>query len=277
MALYGYGSSGDNTANGIGVDKAHIQSLAFTNSGTGVTNIGSSQVTWTHRVYKDNGSGSEASTIVMFNEDGNIYADGSTSITGFDYAEYFEWKDGNPDNEDRVGYSVALDGDKIKKAEEGDAPIGIISARPGVIGDNPMGWHGKWKQDEWGRKIPKEVDWVKWEFEHDTGRNWKEGDEIPEGKNVGEPRILTKTRQWKVEDLPEDLEVPENAVYSKGMESQCSDDYDPSKTYSMRDSRQEWSAVGLMGKLRMRSGQPTASSWIKMRDEDNDIEMWLVK
>jgi hypothetical protein len=71
--------------------------------------------------------------------------------------------------------------------------------------------------------------------------------------------------------------VPENAVYSKGMESQCSDEYDESKSYSMRDSRQEWSAVGLMGKLRMRSGQPTASSWIKMRDEGNDIEMWLVK
>ena len=32
-----------------------------------------------------------------------------------------------------------------------------------------------------------------------------------------------------------------------------------------------------MGKLRIRKGQPTAPSWIKMKDEGDDVEMWLVK
>ena len=46
----------------------------------------------------------------------------------------FEWADGNANNEDRVGMSVALVGNKIKIAEDGDDVIGIISAVSGVIG-----------------------------------------------------------------------------------------------------------------------------------------------
>ena len=44
----------------------------------------------------------------MVDEDGDLHADGSTSITGFDYAEMFEWEDGNPSNEDRVGQRWCL-------------------------------------------------------------------------------------------------------------------------------------------------------------------------
>ena len=40
---------------------------------------------------------------------GRIYSDQSTSISsGADYAEMFEWQDGNPDKEDRVGRTVSL-------------------------------------------------------------------------------------------------------------------------------------------------------------------------
>jgi hypothetical protein len=257
-------------------DKVAHQSWAAVKSGTGITNMTANGTSWSHRVRR----GGSWMTVACIDEDGDLHMDGATSITGYDYAEFFEWKDGNPDNEDRVGYSVALDGDKIKKAEEGETPIGIISAKPGVIGDNPMGWHGQWKRDEWGRSIHREADWVKWEYDFEAGDKYKEGDVIPEDKNIGdikESRILKKKEQWKVEDLPEDLEVPANAVYYKVPESQYSDEYDESKPYLMRGKRQEWDAVGLMGKLRMRSGQPTASSWIKMRDEGNGIEMWLIK
>ena len=276
MVLYGYGSAGDAPSNGTGVDKGHIQSIALTRSGTGTTNVGSDQTTFVHRVAK----GGAVVATFMLDEDGDIHADGSTSITGYDYAEFFEWKDGNPDNEDRVGYSVALDGEKIKIAEEGDTPIGIVSARPGVIGDNPMGWHGKWKQDEWGRKIPKEVDWVKWEYDYEAGERYKEGDDLPEGKKVGDvikSRIIKKKYQAKIEDVPKDMEIPSDAVYYKGYESQHSDEYDDSKKYVMREGRQEWSPIGLMGKLLMRKGQKVASSWIKMKDVSDDIEKWLVK
>jgi hypothetical protein len=327
------------------------------NNGTAQADVGADGNLFSVR---NNGNGR-----FLIDEDGQVYSDGNHEAA-FDYAEMFEWEDGNPDDEDRVGYSVSLVGDKVKKAEGDEIPIGIVSARPAVCGDNPMYWHGQYKQDEWGKKVRKEVDWVKWEFDYETEpaveaieaqdavyetieavtkqktvdkeveeevtttETVKEGgkyvqktttktvtktvnvpqyDEVDlyneDGEVIGkhqvpimeiveeaEERLVTeavkavsaveaivvkKTRQWKVESLPDDLEIPENAEYYKSPESQNSEEYDDSQEYIPRKERQEWDAIGLMGKLRMRSGQPTLSSWIKMKDEDNGIEMWLVK
>ena len=77
---------------------------------------------------------------------------GSYEFTGGDYAECFEWLDGNPSNEDRIGYLVELEGDKIKLSN-GDNTLGIISATPSVIGDNANEWQGKYKTDKYGRYI----------------------------------------------------------------------------------------------------------------------------
>jgi hypothetical protein len=68
--------------------------------------------------------------------DGEAFADGSWTGGGADYAEYFEWSDSNPDSEDRRGISVVLDGDKIREAQAGEDPIGVISGNPSVVGDS---------------------------------------------------------------------------------------------------------------------------------------------
>ena len=81
--------------------------------------------------------------------DGKIWAS-SHEVTGGDYAECFEWVDGNPNNEDRIGYLVQLEGDKIKLSN-GDNTLGIISATPSIVGDNANEWQGKYKTDKWGR------------------------------------------------------------------------------------------------------------------------------
>jgi len=84
--------------------------------------------------------------------DGNSYCDGSWSGGGADYAEFFEWKDGNPSDEERRGYSVILDGDKIVKATESSTDIiGIISSNPTVIGNSDMeAWKQKYLRDDYG-------------------------------------------------------------------------------------------------------------------------------
>ncbi|MBO6777734.1 MAG: DUF2793 domain-containing protein [Marinibacterium sp.] len=87
----------------------------------------------------------------VFAGDGNGSCDGSWSGGGADYAEYFEWADGNPAGEDRWGLSVVLDGDKIRPAEDGEAPIGVISGMPSIIGDADAGrWKGKYLRDAFG-------------------------------------------------------------------------------------------------------------------------------
>jgi hypothetical protein len=87
--------------------------------------------------------------------DGNAYADGSWNGGGADYAEYFEWKDGNTSDEDRVGISVKLDGDKIVVSSDSDNAsdiIGVISANPSITGDSAWNkWNEKYLKDDYGR------------------------------------------------------------------------------------------------------------------------------
>ena len=89
--------------------------------------------------------------------DGNAYADGSWNGGGADYAEYFEWKDGNTNNEDRRGYTVVLDGHQIRKSTSDDNSstiIGAISGNPSVVGDNAWNsWSNKYQKDDYGSYV----------------------------------------------------------------------------------------------------------------------------
>ena len=65
-----------------------------------------------------------------------VYGKGAFNSSGADYAELFEWLDGNPDKEDRVGRFVTLDDDRIRLATPGDDYIlGVVSGNPSVVGD----------------------------------------------------------------------------------------------------------------------------------------------
>lgn len=89
--------------------------------------------------------------------DGNGYCDGSWSGGGADYAEYFEWSDGNASSQDRIGLSVVLDGNKIREATGSDAAgtiIGVISGNPAVVGDTAYTkWTDKYQKDDYGRYV----------------------------------------------------------------------------------------------------------------------------
>ena len=149
-----------------------------------------------------------------------------TSASGADYAEYFEWKDGNKDSEDRVGYIVTLDGDKIVKAKAGDDILGIISGCATVIGDNAeWNWQGRFERDEFGRIIYDQVE----QFIDTPDPDWEPNPEKPDE----EVPMIKKSLGY--------FPVPrENA------------DYDPTKEYANRSNRPEWDTVGMMGKLYVR-------------------------
>jgi oligoribonuclease (3'-5' exoribonuclease) len=75
--------------------------------------------------------------------------------SGADYAEYFEWLDGNPDNEDRIGYFVELEQGKIKLASSSNRAIGVVTSifsGSSIIADVAYQyWHGAHLRDEFGR------------------------------------------------------------------------------------------------------------------------------
>ena len=151
---------------------------------------------------------------------GNASYAGTVKSNGADYAEFFEWLDGNPNNEDRVGYLVALDGEKIRFTNPEDEILGIISANPAILGDNyEWNWNGKYLTDEFGRILYDKVE----EFIDIPKVDEETGETIVEKKSSGffdHPRI--------------------------------NPDYDPDQEYINRRDRSEWAMVGMLGKLFVR-------------------------
>lgn len=140
-----------------------------------------------------------------------------SSSTGADYAEYFEWKDGNPDNEDRVGYIVRLDGDKIVKANAGDDILGICSGTAMVLGDSAeWNWNKRYVTDDFGRIVYEDR-----EVQHEDVYN-------PDGELI--------EAAWT-----ETIHAPK-----------INPEYDASTPYTKRADRPEWQIVGMMGKLYVR-------------------------
>lgn len=115
---------------------------------------------------------------------GDIYIAGNYNTMGADYAEYFEWADGNTENEDRRGMLVALDGDKIVPAHGNDI-YGIISANPSIIGNNPIEWHGKYKKDIFGSVMKDENGAPILSEEYDPNKIYVLRSERPEWSPLG--------------------------------------------------------------------------------------------
>jgi hypothetical protein len=201
--------------------------------------------------------------------DGEVSADGSFSGGGADYAEYFEWQDGNPNNEDRIGYSVSLVNGKIKIAESGETIIGVTSANPSVTGDSQeLEWQGKFLKDEFGRYI--EEDYTATEWIKETS----DESDTPKREKI----------MYHTDKIPSDVTVPENAVVITVDENgnnlrrrKLNPNYDESLTYVPRSERKEWECVGIMGKVRLRKEQQKSTSWIKLRDMSDTVEEWLIK
>ncbi len=166
--------------------------------------------------------------------DGKTYGLSAFNSAGADYAEFFEWADGNIDNEDRVGYFVTLDGDKIRKANSADDYIlGIISVNPSVIGDNYADdWSGKYVTDEWGRiQYHNVVVPATYRTVHHAAVYEENTDKIITDA-YDEEVIISEERTDYVPKL--------------------NPDWDSSQEYISREKRKEWSAVGMMGKLLVR-------------------------
>lgn len=87
---------------------------------------------------------------------GNMVIDGTYSTAGADYAEYFLGMVGHPVIP--AGHFVALHPDPATGelvavlAGEGDAAVGIKTATPGVVGNNPAQWEGR-MLDELGAPV----------------------------------------------------------------------------------------------------------------------------
>jgi hypothetical protein len=188
---------------------------------------------------------------------GAAYADAAYSSAGADYAEMFEWADGNPAGEDRRGLSVVLEGSRIRAALPGEEPIGVVSATPTVLGDAAgNGWSGRYLRDDFGAVIEEPCTYVEWT-------------DAPAGEPVHHVHMSDR--------VPAGLSVPADARRTTGTRPAPNPAHDPARAYIPRADRPEWAPVGMMGKLRMRKGQPVGARWILMREISASVGEWLVR
>ena len=170
-----------------------------------------------------NGTGSSAlSNAFSVQYSGIVKAKSTiTASTTADYAEFFEWLDGNPDDEDRVGYFVTLDGDKIRIATAADDYIlGVVSGEPFVLGNGDCDtWNGMYLHDEFRRTIYEPAPKI-------TEILDSEGNPTGEYKEVeGE---------------------------FEGTRPKLNPEYDHTQPYTSRFERKEWAPVGMLGVLAVR-------------------------
>lgn len=170
---------------------------------------------------------------------GEVYGVGSFNTSGADYAEFFEWADGNPDAEDRVGRFVTLDGQKIRIASTGDYILGIVSGNPCIIGNGDEDWLGRWVHDEFDR-------FVKEYLEEDRTEIEAPEDEEARMALLADPEVRAEDGQYyRVTSRVVDYETPSWRL-------KANPDYDHTQKYVERKDRKEWDTVGMLGVLAVR-------------------------
>ena len=160
------------------------------------------------------GTSSTDAPIFSVNWSGNVNANGTISGGGSDYAEYFEWLDGNPEGEDRVGLIVALSGDKIVLAQDGDDVLGIVSGTATVLGDNAeYTWSKIHLRDDFGRLIYEDV-----VFENEDGTTYTEKHpKMNPAYNPEEDYIArSKRKEWDVVGMLGKLYVRDDGTCGVG-------------------------------------------------------------
>jgi len=163
---------------------------------------------------------------------GAVYALSAFNSTGADYAEYFEWLDGNTENEDRIGYFVTLENGKIRIANEKDTFIlGAVSAIPGVIGNSyEDGWKDMYLTDKWGRLQYEDVS-------------------VPAvTESVYHDAVMGDDGEVISDAWSEEVEVAPACVE---LRLAVNPEYDPNVEYVPRSQRKEWGVVGMLGRIKV--------------------------
>ena len=235
----------------------------------------------------DSGGG----VVIKFESDGDGRFDGGADIgNASDYAEYFEWVDGNTSNADRRGITVVLDGEKIRPATSSDDTskiIGVVSANPAVVGDSAWSeWQLAHLKDAYGSWVTKDEEFLVW----NKFGTFIDTDGVK--KPNPQPDINDYNRDADYQVLVSEIEaekakgnVPQAAIDQNLRVTKASrtynPDYDKTRDYVPRSHRKEWDAIGLMGKLVVRRGQPIGANWILMKSnvgtDPNDSNIILDK
>ena len=160
---------------------------------------------------------------------GDIYGTRAFQSSGADYAEFIKpWADGNPDEEDRIGYFVTVKNGFLEKAKKGDYIAGITSGNPSIVGNADEDYYWRYERDEFNRIVMEDV-----------------------------PETVQKTDEDGKHVFDEETHKPvmvETGKIVKNARMKLAEGYDSSlqEGYIERKDRKEWDYVGMLGVLPVR-------------------------
>ena len=237
-------------------------------------------------IYIDSGAGVN----FKLSSSGRLYRDNTTEYSPADYAEMFEWKDGNTSSEIRTGMTVVLEDEMIRPATSSDDPskiIGVVSANPVIIGDAaPLSYKDKHLKDAYGGDVYDDgTEMLIW---NSFGTDFIDGKKVPRAQPDPTDCNCSPDFSIPVADIEKEKakgNVPQAAIDQNirmTVKNRLRNpNYDPNKTYVPRMDRKEWDAIGLLGKLIIRRGQPIGANWILMKSnvgvDPNDNSIVLDK
>lgn len=151
--------------------------------------------------YSSTGKPSTANIKVDLNTlHGNLNLAGKLTQNNADIAELFESQSGKPIE---LGTIVTLDGDKIRKAQPNDEPIGVISGTAALVANDKTYHHkDRYLQNEYGMTLTKRVQREFEDVDGNTVFEWR--DEPIENPNYNEdlPYVSRSERpEWNTVGL----------------------------------------------------------------------------
>jgi hypothetical protein len=229
-----------------------VNSTAVTNTNDMIRISSSSSGTTFNMISAKNSTGN----VFRVNGSGAVFGVGAYNTSGADYAEMFEWEDGNTNDEDRRGTTVVKGNNGvIRVATAVDDPsmvFGVVSTNPSIVGDSRWNeWSGRYLRDRFGAKLSNTVYYIANVSNENDRVRCDINDELP----MGYEKIASS-------------EFIENPTY------------DPNVAYVAREYRKEWATIGLVGKLMVLPDQVVNPNWILFKNishPDGDILEYLVK
>lgn len=217
-----------------------------------------------------------------------IRLDCCNNMNGADYAEFFESK---LSNKIPLGKTIYITDDGyINLAENGcfnEHIIGVVSTTYNIIGNSyDEYWHGKYERNKFGEIIYENhtytIEEPVFEEKITIQKSIKKIDDkyIEIDENIIEKiPVMEEIEIYNIHGkyLRNEKQQKKISIQKTEKKKKISKIYDPHLKYIPRKDRPEWNIIGLVGQVLIEKGQPTNKNWIKIKDMDENIELWLIK
>lgn len=190
--------------------------------------------------------------------------------------DMFEWEDGNPNKEDRTGWTVSVNEQGlIRRAGFKQTVLGVVAGTPESVAllANTWSdeWHGKHVRDWAGRVQYEDQTLVTWI--HNGQRQTHETDRIP--SDVVVPANAEYWTHWP-EDGQKLIRPQLSPKFLDGSQKNYHEHSAVNGRYQGRLERSEWAIIVVSGKAVVLDGEEVSDRWLPL-NKMSVGRLWFVR